>query len=105
MLTPSPNSSPYRISRLETSDRLGQSSLGLYRTLHGVHRTPELRKNTIARRVRYAAPVVTNEPVEDGASFGQPFERAHLVSAHEAAVALNIRCEDCDEASADVRRV
>jgi hypothetical protein len=35
------------------------------------------------------------------APFGQPFERANLVSAHEAAVAFDIRCEDCDEASAD----
>jgi hypothetical protein len=48
---------------------------------------------------RYATPVVPNEPVEDRAPFGQPFERADLVSAHEAAVALHIRYEDCDEAS------
>ena|SRR5690348_16112541 len=36
--------------------------------------------------------------VEDRAPFGQRFARAGLVSAHEAAVALHIRCEDCDEA-------
>jgi hypothetical protein len=42
-----------------------------------------------------------NEPVEDRAPFGQPFERADLVGAHEAAVAFHIRCEDCDKASAD----
>src|SRR5262249_34441614 len=65
---------------------------------------PELRKDTIARRVRYAAPVFPNEPVEDGAAFGETLERADLVSAHEAAVALDICCEDCDEASADFRR-
>jgi hypothetical protein len=46
-----------------------------------------------------------NEPVEDCASFGQPLERADLVSTHEVTVALDIRCEDCDEASADFRRV
>jgi hypothetical protein len=45
------------------------------------------------------------EPVEDRASFGQPFQRADLVSAHEAAIAFNVRCEDCDEASADCNRV
>jgi len=28
-------------------------------------------------------------------------ERADLVSTHEAAVTFHIRCEDCDEASAD----
>ena len=30
----------------------------------------------------------------------RPLERSDLVNAHEAAVALDIRCEDCDEASA-----
>jgi hypothetical protein len=49
--------------------------------------------------------VFPNDPVEDRAPFGQPFERADLISAHEAAVAFNIRCEDCDEASADCDRV
>ena len=38
-----------------------------------------MSKDTIARRVRNAAPVFTNEPVEDGAPFGQPFERADLI--------------------------
>ena len=33
----------------------------------------------IARRVRYTAPVLPNEPVEDRAPFGQPLERADLV--------------------------
>jgi hypothetical protein len=49
--------------------------------------------------------VFPNEPVEDYAPFGQSLERADLVSAHEAAIALHIRCEDCDEASADFRGV
>jgi hypothetical protein len=46
-----------------------------------------------------------NEPVKDRAPFGQSLKRADLVSAHEAAVALDIRCEDRDEASADCHRV
>ena len=50
-------------------------------------------------------PSFWHEPVEDSAPFGQPFERADLVSAHEATVALDIRCEDCDQLPADVRRV
>jgi hypothetical protein len=79
--------------------------LCVYRALHSVNCASELRKNTIARRVRYATPVVSNELVEDRASFGQALERADFVSAHEAAVALDIRCEDCDEASADFRSV
>jgi hypothetical protein len=59
----------------------------------------------VARRVRYAAPVFSNEPVEDCASFGQALERADLVSAHEAAIAFDIRCEDCNELPADCHRV
>ena len=62
-------------------------------------------KDTVARRVRYTAPVLPNETVEDRAAFGQAPERADLISAHEAAVALHISCEDCDEATADFRRV
>jgi hypothetical protein len=45
--------------------------------------------------------VFPNEPVEYRAPFGQPLERADLVSAHEAAVAFHVRCEDRDKASAD----
>jgi hypothetical protein len=89
----------------DTCVRFGQRSLRIYGTLHGVNGTPELRKDTVASCVRYAAPVFPNDPVEDCAPFGQPLERADLVSAHEAAVAFDIRCEDCDEASADYRRV
>jgi hypothetical protein len=46
----------------------------------------------------------TNDPVEDRASFREPLERADLVSTHEAAVALDIRCEDCEEAATGFRR-
>ena len=45
------------------------------------------------------------EPVEDCAPFRQALERTDLVGAHETAVALDIRCEDNDEASADCHRV
>ena len=73
--------------------------------LYGINGASELRKDTVARRVRYTAPVVPNEPVEDCTAFCQALERADLISAHEAAVALNICCEDRDEASADFGRV
>ena len=82
-----------------------QSSLRIHRALYGVHRAPKLRKNTIARRVRYAAPVFPDEPIEDRPPLGQPLERADFVSSHEAAVAFDIRCEDCDELPADCDRV
>src|SRR5262249_14176583 len=95
----------YAAIRCETEVRFGQSGLRLDRALHGVHSASELRKDTVARRVRYAAPMVPNEPVEDRASFGQSLERADLVVTHVTAVALDICCEDCDEASADCNRV
>jgi hypothetical protein len=83
----------------------GQGFLRFHRALHGFHGAPKFGEDTIARRVRYAAAVFPNEPIEDRAPFGQSSERANFVSAHEAAVAFYIRCEDCDEASADFRRV
>ena len=64
-----------------------------------------MSKDTIARRVCYAAPVFPNDPVEDRAPFGQSPERADFVSAHETAVSFDIRCEDRDKASADCHRV
>src|SRR5262245_34373370 len=91
--------------RCETGVRFGQSSLRLHGALHGIYGAPELGKDTVARRVGYAAPVFSNEPVEDCAPFSQPLERADLIGAHEAAVAFHIRREDCDEASADCDRV
>ena len=80
---------------------MDKGSLRLHRALHRLYSASELRKDTIARRVRYAAPVFPNELVEDCAPFGQAFERADLVDAHEAAVAFDICCEDRDKASAD----
>jgi hypothetical protein len=89
----------------ETGVRFGQGGLRLHRALHRFYSASELGKDNITRRVRYATPVFTNDPVEDRAAFRQTFERADLLSAHEAAVALHISCEDGDETSADFRRV
>src|SRR5262249_1964049 len=91
----------YPAIRCETGVRFNQSGLRLNGALHGVHGTSELRKDTVACCVRYAAPVLPNEPLEDRASLREPLERANFISAHEAAVAFYIRCEDCDEAPAD----
>jgi hypothetical protein len=89
----------------DTGVRLAQRTLRFHCALHGINGAPELRKDTIARRVRYAAPVFPNDPVEDRAPLGQPLERADLVGAHEAAVAFHIGCEDRDETAADYNRV
>ena len=83
-----------------SGDRLefasAKSGLRIHRALHGVHGAPKLRKDTIARRVGYAAPMVPNEPIEDRPALGEPLERADLIGAHEAAIALHICCEDCN---------
>jgi hypothetical protein len=79
--------------------------LRIHSALYGVNGASKFGKDTVTRRVRYAAPVVPNEPVEDCTAICQALECANLISAHEAAVALNICCEDCDKASADFRRV
>ena len=54
----------------ETGVRFRQGSLRLHRALHCFNGAPELRKDAVARRVRYAAPVFPNDPVEDCAPFG-----------------------------------
>jgi hypothetical protein len=78
-------------SARNTLGSFGQGSLRLHRALDGIH--------------SYAASMLPNEPVEDCAPFGQPLERADLISGHERAVAVDICCEDCDEAPADCHRV
>jgi hypothetical protein len=51
--------------------RFSQSRLRLDRALHGIHRAPELRKNTVACRICYAAPVLSNRRVKDRPAFGE----------------------------------
>jgi hypothetical protein len=42
----------------------------------------KFRRYTVARGVRYAAPVVPNEPIEDHPALGEPVSRADLMGAH-----------------------
>jgi len=49
-----------------------------------------MSKDTVDRRVCCAPFVFPNDPVEYRAPFGQPFERADLISTHETAVAFDI---------------
>jgi len=95
----------YAAIRCEIGVCFSQSGLRLYRALHRLHSASELRKHTVARRVRYAAHMVPDELIKYGSALSEALERADLVNAHEAAVAFDICCEDCDEASADCHRV
>ena len=91
--------------RRETGVRFGQGGLRIHRALHRIHGASKLGKDTIARRVRYAAPMLPNEPIEDRPALGEPLERADLIGTHEPAVALHVCCEDCNQLPADVRKV
>jgi hypothetical protein len=55
----------------KTGVRFSKSSLRLHSALRGVHSASEFRKDTVARRVCYAAPVFPYEPVEDCAPLSQ----------------------------------
>ena len=91
--------------RRETGVCFGQGDLRLYRALHCLYGTSKLGKNAIARRVRYAAPVVRNELIEDRSSVSKPLERADLIGAHQPAVALHVCREDSYQPPGDVRKV
>jgi hypothetical protein len=83
--------------------RSGAIPLGVHRALHRVNGAS--KQEHCRPPCSLCGPVVPNEPGEDCAPFRQPLERADLIGAHEAAVALHICCEDGDEASADCHRV
>jgi hypothetical protein len=65
----------------------------------------QIQGYTVARCVRYAAPVVPNELIEDRSALRQSLERADLIGSHETAVAFHVRREDCDELTADLTKV
>src|SRR5215204_6501573 len=73
---------------------LPQPLLYLHRTLNRVDHTRELREHTVARRVRYAAPVLAYEPVHDLPVSRERPQRSHLVLAHKTRVTGDICCED-----------
>jgi hypothetical protein len=120
MVTPSPKRSPARIitSPMWIPMRKLMRRSGSRLTFASVPERPAPPSRT-ARPPRHlrtpqghylppyslCGPCVPLELVEDCAPLGQAIERADLISAHKAVIALDIRCEDCDEASADCHRV
>ncbi|TJW03693.1 MAG: hypothetical protein E5W82_32470 [Mesorhizobium sp.] len=82
--------------------RFTQGGLRFHRALHGIHSAPELRKHTVPRRVRDAAPVIRNGLVEDRTALGQRLERADLVSTHQSGIAFNVSREDRHQPSPDI---
>src|SRR5262245_9551677 len=83
----------------------GQGLLRSHSALHGIYGATKLRKDAVARRVRYAAPMLPDHPIEDRAPLSEPLERADLIGTHEAAVALHVCREDSHKPTGDVRKV
>ena len=84
---------------------LGESGLRIYRASHGVHGAPKLRKDAVARRIGYAAPVIPNELIEHRSPLGQPPERADLIGTHQTAIALDVGRENRHEPALDISHV
>jgi len=91
----------------DTCVRLGQR--GFAPPPRTARRQPRFRTpaRTLSPAVfRYATPVVPQSACRGSrAVLSGPLSVATSSTAHEAAVAFDIRCEDCDEASADCHRV
>ncbi|HEU0201086.1 MAG TPA: hypothetical protein VFR86_11690 [Burkholderiaceae bacterium] len=68
--------------------------LKLNGTLHRVHRTWELGQEAVSRRVDDAPAMLFDMPASNLEISRQPLQRADLVLAHEAAVALDIGAEN-----------
>ena len=59
--------------------RFRQCGLRIHRALDRVNCAAKLGKDTVARRVRNAAPMFPNEPIEDRAALSEPLERTDLI--------------------------
>src|SRR5829696_1404087 len=80
---------------------LPQPLLYLHRTLDRIDHTRELREHTVARRVRYAAPVLGYEPVHDLPVSRERPQRPYLVPAHEPRITRHVSREDGCELAFD----
>jgi hypothetical protein len=78
---PDINTHLIRSSDLRGCWSLMSSAMGSASARHSVHRASELRKDTVASRIRDAAPVLSDELIENGAALRETLERADLVSA------------------------
>jgi hypothetical protein len=68
--------------------------LDLDRAVHGIDYTCEFGEHAVAGRVRNPTFVPCNELVDHGTVRGQNRERSFFIAVHQAAVALDICCQD-----------
>src|SRR5262249_34870880 len=79
-------------------------ALDLDRTLHGVHHAGELGEHTIACGANDSTALLLDEGVGYFPVGSQGAQRAYLILAHQAAVALDIGAEDGGEFAFDATR-
>ena len=63
-------------------------------TFHRIDHTRELRQHTVARRVRYTAPVLAYEPVHNFPVSRECPQRSDFVLAHEPRATRHVSRED-----------
>ena len=73
---------------------LGDCVLNRNSTLHGVHRAGEGGDETVARRVEDPTPMRGDQAIDYDPVSRERAEGAEFISAHQAAVALDVGCED-----------
>jgi hypothetical protein len=71
-------------------------------TLHSIHGAGEVGDETIASRVKDPTVMRGDQVIDDDPVSGEGPKRADLIEPHQAAVALDVRRENCRELSLDV---
>src|SRR5436305_934327 len=80
---------------------LAKGSTAIDGTLHSVHGTGEIGKNAVACGVEDPTAMRGDQAIDDDPVGGEGAKGTDLISAHETAVAFDIRCEDRRELSFD----
>jgi len=66
-------------------------------TLHGIDGAGEIGDETVARDVEDPTAMRGDQAIDDDPIRGEIAERSNFVESHQAAVRLDIGCEDCGE--------
>jgi hypothetical protein len=89
-----PDAEPHLLTGRSTLVLLGYGVLNLDSTLHGIHGACEICDETVTRRVEDPTTMRGDQVIDDDPVGSEEAKGADLISAHKAAVAFDIRCED-----------
>ena len=90
-------SKPHLLTGRSTRILLCNGFLYCDRTLHGVHSAGEIGENAVPSRAKDPTPMRGDQPVDNGPVGREGAKGADLISAHQAAISLDIGCEDRGE--------